>query len=101
MGSGKTQASDDVLRAIYGDGGAKSADTAAQKAAAYDQSLQNWWREYAGRKNDEEEEHVADSLLYDERCHLPRSAPRPTFLSEGTPAAAAAHVAAKPAQASK
>lgn len=32
-----------------------------------------WWSEYASRKNDEEEEHVADSLLYDERCHLPRT----------------------------
>jgi hypothetical protein len=36
-----------------------------------------WWHEYAARKNDEEEEHVADSLLYDERCHLPRTTPRP------------------------
>ncbi len=33
-----------------------------------------WWSEYASRKNDEEQEHVADSLLYDERCHLPRCA---------------------------
>ncbi len=32
--------------------------------------------EYADRKNDEEDEHVADSLLYD-RNHLPRTAPAP------------------------
>jgi hypothetical protein len=38
-----------------------------------------WWKEYAARKNDEEEEHVADSLLYDERCHLPRTTARPRF----------------------
>lgn len=36
-----------------------------------------WWGEYASRKNDEEEEHVADSLLYDERKHLPRTVQRP------------------------
>lgn len=40
------------------------------------------WKEYAARKNDEEEEHVADTLLYDERCHLPRSAPRPDVVPE-------------------
>jgi hypothetical protein len=60
-----------VLEAIYG----KS--DAAAKTKAYDASLGNWWHEYASRKNDEEEEHVADSLLYDERCHLPRMAPKP------------------------
>ena len=32
--------------------------------------------EYSDRKNDEEDEHVADSLLYD-RNHLPRTAPAP------------------------
>ena len=32
-------------------------------------------QEYSDRKNDEDE-HVADSLLYDRR-HLPRSAPAP------------------------
>ena len=36
----------------------------------------SWWGEYSDRKNDEGEEHVADSLLYD-RNHLPRSAPAP------------------------
>ncbi len=35
-----------------------------------------WWKEYSDRKNDEEDEHVADSLLYD-RSHLPRAAPPP------------------------
>ena len=35
-----------------------------------------WWAEYADRKNDEGDEHVADSLLYD-RNHLPRTAPAP------------------------
>ena len=44
----------------------------------FDTPLSNsWWKEYAARKNDEEEEHVADSLLYDERCHLPRTVPPP------------------------
>lgn len=36
-----------------------------------------WWSDYADRKNDDEaDEHVADSLLYD-RKHLPRTAPAP------------------------
>lgn len=61
----------DVLDAIHG------RQTLEDKKAQYDTSLGHWWGEYAARKNDEEEEHVADSLLYDERCHLPRSAPRP------------------------
>lgn len=38
--------------------------------------LCRWWKEYSDRKNDEEDEHVADSLLYD-RSHLPRAAPPP------------------------
>jgi len=46
------------------------------KKALYDQSLNRWWKEYSDRKNDEEDEHVADSLLYD-RNHLPRAAPPP------------------------
>jgi len=57
-----------VLHAIYG--------TTADKKALYDQSLNRWWKEYSDRKNDEEDEHVADSLLYD-RNHLPRAAPPP------------------------
>ena len=62
---------DFVHRMIYGE------ITLEEKRAALDTSTRNWWREYAARKNDEEEEHVADTLLYDERCHLPRMAPRP------------------------
>ena len=60
-----------VRRAIYGE------VSLEEKRAALDKSTNNWWREYTARKNDEDEEHVADTLLYDERCHLPRSAPRP------------------------
>ena len=60
-----------VRRAIYGE------MTPEEKRVACDKSMNNWWREYSARKNDEEEEHVADTLLYDERCHLPRMAPRP------------------------
>lgn len=41
----------------------------------------SWWREYSDRKNDEEDEHVADSLLYD-RCHLPRAVPAPDVVFE-------------------
>ena len=47
---------ENVLQAIYG---------TVDKAEEYQRSLSNWWREYATRKNDEEDEHVADSLLYD------------------------------------
>jgi len=57
-----------VLEAIY----AKPTN----KAEIYDNSLKRWWVEYAERKVDEEDEHVADSLLYDRR-HLPRTAPAP------------------------
>lgn len=35
----------------------------------------SWWRVYAERKDDEEE-YVADTLLYD-KTHLPRTAPAP------------------------
>ena len=62
---------EDVRRAIYGE------MSLEEKRAACDRSMNNWWREYAARKNDDEEEHVAETLLYDERCHLPRTAPRP------------------------
>lgn len=45
--------------------------------------LCSWWGDYSHRKN-EEEDMVADSLLYDERCHLPRTtagaAASPCFL---------------------
>ncbi|PSC75413.1 hypothetical protein C2E20_1198 [Micractinium conductrix] len=57
-----------VLEAIYG----KQKD----KKATYEASLQRWWTEYADRKNDETEEYVSNSLLYDRR-HLPRTAPAP------------------------
>ncbi|GMH38485.1 hypothetical protein BSKO_06369 [Bryopsis sp. KO-2023] len=68
-GAKRTKCPDEVMRAIYG--------TTENKKEAYDASLQRWWKEYSARKNDEEEEHVADSLLYDERCHLPRTVERP------------------------
>jgi hypothetical protein len=38
--------------------------------------LYSWWKDYSHRKN-EEEDMVADSLLYDERCHLPRTTAGP------------------------
>lgn len=66
-----------VLRAIRGEA------TAEEKRAAYDGSLRRWWGEYAARKNDEEEEHVADSLMYDERLHLPRTTRRPDVCEDG------------------
>ena len=44
-----------VLEAIYG--------KQANKKEALERSLHRWWTEYADRKNDEEDEHVADSLL--------------------------------------
>mmetsp|Transcript_34045 Transcript_34045/g.56370 ORF Transcript_34045/g.56370 Transcript_34045/m.56370 type:complete len:108 (-) Transcript_34045:351-674(-) len=78
---------DYIRRAIYGD------MTLEEKRAAVDQSTRNWWREYASRKNDEEEEHVADTLLYDERCHLPRTVPRPDVVPTNP---ASANVTAKP-----
>jgi hypothetical protein len=65
-----------VLRAIRGEA------TAEEKRGAYDQGLRRWWGEYAARKNDEEEEHVADSLMYDERLHLPRTTRRPDVCDE-------------------
>ena len=47
-------------------------------------------QEYSDRKNDDEEEHVADSLLYD-RSHLPRTVPAPReWVAAGRPTAAAA-----------
>lgn len=57
-----------VLDAIYGN--------SQDKDKMYQASLQRWWEEYSDRKNDEEDEHVSDSLLYD-RSHLPRSIPAP------------------------
>ena len=51
------------------------------KAERYDESLKTWWKEYADRKNDEEEEHVSDSLLYD-YTHLPRMTPAPNLTED-------------------
>ncbi|KAL4519506.1 hypothetical protein Ndes2526A_g01889 [Nannochloris sp. 'desiccata'] len=75
----KSQCSEQVLKAIYGDVGDKKAD--------YEKSLKRWWSEYASRKNHEEDEHehVANSLLYD-RNHLPRTAPAPDCVNEPPPA---------------
>lgn len=63
---------DYMLKIINGEQSEKEA------GEAYENSLKRWWKEYAGRKN-EEEEHVADTLLYDDRCHLPRTIPGPVF----------------------
>jgi len=60
-----------LLRLIRGEA------TVEEKREQYDGSLRRWWGEYAARKNDEEHEHVADSLMYDERLHLPRTTRRP------------------------
>ncbi|EFN57483.1 hypothetical protein CHLNCDRAFT_143009 [Chlorella variabilis] len=84
-----------VLAAIYG--------KMENKKEALDKSLQRWWSEYADRKNDEEDEHVADSLLYD-RNHLPRTAPAPDCVQRamqrppaaGGAAGQAAQAAAQP-----
>lgn len=59
-----------VLRMIRGE------VSAPEKAAQYQDSLGNWWKEYADRKNDEKDEYIANTLLYD-RNHLPRIAPPP------------------------
>jgi hypothetical protein len=48
-------------------------------AHTHAQNTHSWWKEYSHRKNDQEDDMVADSLLYDERCHLPRTAPGPRF----------------------
>ncbi len=62
--------STEMLRIIRGE------DNDVDKKAEYEASLRRWWGEYADRKNDEEDEYVANSLLYD-RNHLPRTAPAP------------------------
>lgn len=64
------------MNAIYG--------TVDDKKKAYEESLKRWWTEYADRKNDEGDEYVANSLLYD-RNHLPRSAPAPDCCLGGDP----------------
>ncbi len=67
-------------------------DAALTRATRYALcSLARWWTEYADRKNDEDDEYVANSLLYD-RNHLPRTAPAPdccqvdALASDGTDA---------------
>jgi hypothetical protein len=64
-----------MLSIIHGD------DQTVDKKAEYEASLRRWWGEYADRKNDEEDEYVANSLLYD-RNHLPRTAPAPDCCQE-------------------
>lgn len=81
-GSAQSTVSADVLRAIYG--------SVEDKRQAYEASLRRWWHEYADRKNDEEDEYVANSLLYD-RNHLPRTAPAPDCVAPN-------HVVAPPPQ---
>lgn len=49
--------------------------------------------EYADRKNDETDEYVANSLLYDRR-HLPRTAPAPECVQRAAAQAAAQQAAA-------
>ncbi|KAL4425685.1 hypothetical protein ABPG75_009701 [Micractinium tetrahymenae] len=80
-----------VLEAIYGK------KMKEDKKAAYEGSLQRWWTEYADRKNDETDEYVANSLLYD-RKHLPRTAPAPECVQRAAAEAAAAAAAATAAQ---
>ena len=85
---GGTKVPDHVLRAISrrhsrrGEGAGTTATAqGTSKAEQYDASLKTWWKEYADRKNDEEEEHVSDSLLYD-YTHLPRTSPAPTLTDD-------------------
>ncbi|PRW59305.1 hypothetical protein C2E21_2295 [Chlorella sorokiniana] len=73
-----------VLEAIYG--------KQTNKKEQLERSLHRWWTEYADRKNDEDE-YVADSLLYDRR-HLPRTAPAPECVARIAAEEAAAAAAA-------
>ena len=81
-GNGCTQkmASTGALAAIYG-------KAEGDKEKHLENSLQSWWGEYADRKNNEDGEAVADSLLYDKNT-LPRAAPAPTHASTGESAEA-------------
>ena len=65
-------ASSGALSAIYGKRDKE------EKKKDLDKSLHSWWGEYAERKNHEDGEAVADSLLYD-RNTLPRMAPAPVL----------------------
>ncbi|KAF6263103.1 hypothetical protein COO60DRAFT_1491788 [Scenedesmus sp. NREL 46B-D3] len=75
MGQQKPVLSEEMLKIIHGHG------DQGEKKEQYQESLQRWWKNYSARKNDEEDM-VADSLLYDERCHLPRTTPGPKPLPE-------------------
>lgn len=66
-----------VLAAIY------DKKPPGDKKSQYEESLRRWWTEYADRKNDETDEYVANSLLYD-RNHLPRNAPAPDCVTAPT-----------------
>jgi len=91
---GGTQVPQHVLEAIYGKAttttttgtttGTTTTTTTTEieaKKQRYDESLATWWKTYSERKNDEDEEHVADSLLYDYR-HLPRTTPAPNYAED-------------------
>lgn len=73
--------SEEQLRVIRGD------IPPEEKKKELNNSLENWWKEYSHRKNHEEDDMVANTLLYDERCHLPRTAagPKPEPEPEVTP----------------
>lgn len=82
---GGTQVPQHVLEAIYGKATTTTTTTTTTEIEAkkqrYDESLATWWKTYSERKNDEDEEHVADSLLYDYR-HLPRTTPAPNYAED-------------------
>ena len=93
---GGTECSENVLRAIYSTQHivdvSESNESHAERIVVddearkkklneYDENLKKWWKEYASRKNSEDEEHVCDSLLYD-FSHLPRTTPAPNFLED-------------------
>ena len=94
-----------VMEAIYGKGAfqATAAEEASgvdervgssgeaprttSKEALYEASLRRWWSDYAARKgDDDEEEYLSNSLLYDKNT-LPRSVPAPVFRDGSTAAA--------------
>ena len=52
-----------------------------------------WWATYAERKDDEGED-LADSLMYGDKCHLPRTAPAPAQVAAAKAAAASGQAAA-------
>lgn len=81
-GKGAFQASESVggpgVRGDTREGNAGAAP-ATSKEALYETSLRRWWSDYAARKgDDDEEEYLSNSLLYDKNT-LPRSVPAPVF----------------------